>query len=213
MTISSFLKKIFSPLVVGNCLGVIAVGILLLFGGLYFLQRYTNHGATVEVPNLRGQKMEVVADKLAALGLDYEVVDTGYVDTYVGDVVLEQSVEPGVRVKPGRIVTLTINATSARAIALPVLTDNSSRREAEAKLRALGFRNLRVEFTPGDKDWVYSVKVNGQTVNGTTHVPVTSLITLVVGDGVTEESFNGNDSLDYELFHEDEEPLLLEGED
>jgi beta-lactam-binding protein with PASTA domain len=203
MTLTQFFKKIFCPLLLGNCLGIVVVGALLLVGGLYFLQRYTNHGSTVTVPNVRGQRIDVVADKLKALGLDYAVVDTGYVDTYIGDVVLEQAIAPGEHVKPGRVIELTINASGARAIPLPQLVDNSSHREAEAKLRALGFKNIRVEYIPGDKDWLYNVKVNGQTVTPGERVTVTSLITLVVGDGVVEEEFNGNDSLDHEYFYPD----------
>ncbi len=200
MTLSSFFKKIFSPLVIGNCLGVVCAAALLVFAALQFLQCYTDHGDSVIVPNIRGQRLDVVERKLEAIGLKCEVVDTGYVDTYVGDVVLEQSVTPGEHVKPGRVIELTVNAASARAIALPALADNCSRREAEAKLRALGFKSLRLELTQGDKDWVYSVKVNGQPAQPGMRVPVTTLITLVIGNGAVDEEFNGNDSLDYELF-------------
>lgn len=200
MTLSSFFKKIFSPLVIGNCLGVVCAAALLVFVALQFLQCYTDHGDSVIVPNIRGQRLDVVERKLEAIGLKCEVVDTGYVDTYVGDVVLEQSVPPGEHVKPGRVIELTVNAASAQAIALPALADNCSRREAEAKLRALGFKSLRLELTQGDKDWVYSVKVNGQPAQPGIRVPVTTLITLVIGNGAVDEEFNGNDSLDYELF-------------
>ncbi len=213
MTLSNFFKKLFSPIVVGNCFGVMAGTLLLVFAALYFLQCYTDHGDTVEVPNMRGQKLDVVRKKMAALGLRVEVADTGYVDTYVGDVVLEQSIPPGNRVKPGRIIDLTINAAGARAITVPLLSDNCSRREAEAKLRALGFRNIRVEYTPGDQDWVYGVKANGKTITARIRLPVTALITLVIGDGVVNETFNGNDSLDQELFPgvDDSEELIEDG--
>lgn len=212
MTLSRFFKKLFSPILIGNCLGIVVTMVLLGFAGLYFLQCYTDHGDTVLVPNVRGLKADVVQQKLAALGLSGEVADTGYVDTYVGDVVLEQSIRPGERVKVGRVIALTINASSARAIALPALADNCSRREAEAKLKALGFKSIKVEYTPGDRDWVYNVKVDGNVVQGGMRVPVTTLVTLVIGDGVVDEEFNGNDSLDYELFNTgDSEDEILEG--
>ena len=200
MTISAFLRKLFSPLLVGNCLGVmVALGILVA-GSLSFLQCYTNHDRTVEVPNVRGLKLEDVRQKFEALGLQCEVADTGYVDTFVGDVVLEQSIRPGEQVKTGRIVELTINASSARAITLPNLAENCSRREAEAKLRALGFKYLRTEFILGDEDWVYSLKVNGEVVSSGTRVSVVTPVTLVVGDGHVYDEFNASDSLDYTYF-------------
>lgn len=200
MTLSNFFRKIFSPFLIFNCLGMVGALLLFVLAGFYFLQCYTDHGDSVTVPNVRGQKIEVVRQKLEALGLKAEVADTGYVDTYVGDVVLEQAIRPGERVKVGRIIELTVNAATARAIALPQLADNSSRREAEAKLRALGFKNIRIEYIPGDRDWVFEVKADGRQVQGNMRVPVTTLITLVIGDGVFEEEFNGNDSLDYETF-------------
>lgn len=214
MTISTFLKKVFGPFMVGNCLGMLIVAGLLVFGCFSLLQCYTNHGESVSVPDIRGQKLEVVQKKLEALGLQCEVVDTGYIDTFVGDVVLEQAIRPGVRVKTGRIIGLTVNASSARAIALPALAENSSRREAEAKLRALGFKYLRIEYTSGDKDWVYFVKVNGNVVSGGTRVSVVTPVTLVVGDGAVEDEFNADDSLDYEYFapdYQQDDELLEDG--
>ena len=90
MTIKSFFQKIFSPIVVGNCLGMVVVTALLIFGTLQFLQCYTDHGEAVVVPNIRGMKTDVAESKMKALGLRLEVKDTGYVDSYVGNVVLEQ---------------------------------------------------------------------------------------------------------------------------
>ncbi|MDO4929773.1 MAG: PASTA domain-containing protein [Bacteroidales bacterium] len=196
MTLSTFFRKLFSPFMLGNCLGVVVAAVVVFFGFLYYLQCYTDHGDSVTVPNLRGQRLDVAQQKLEAIGLGARVVDTGYVDTYVGDVVLEQTIRPGEHVKTGRIVELTINAASARAIALPMLADNCSRREAEAKLKALGFKSVRVEYIPGDQDWVYDVKIHGKSAVPGERVPVTTLVTLVIGDGVVEEEYNGSDTLD-----------------
>lgn len=210
MTVSEFFKKIFSGRLIGNCLGVVAATALLCTGSLYFIGCYTRHDYTVTVPNLRGQKSEIALKKLKAMGLRAEIRDTGYVDTYVGDVVLEQSLRPGERVKPGRLLQLTINSSSARAIALPNVADNCSRREAEARLRGLGFRNIRTEYTVGYKDWVSDIKVDGKTAVPGTRVSVVTLITLVVGDGSLEDQFNGNDSLDYEIFGNGDDIDIME---
>lgn len=210
MTVSNFFKKIFSVYLMGNCLGVVIAAGLLFMGALYFIECYTHHNLSVTVPNLRGQKLEVAQQKLEALGLRAEVKDTGYVDTYVGDVVLEQSLRPGDKVKPGRLLQLTINSATAKAIALPNVADNSSRREAEARLRGLGFKNIRTEYAVGYKDWVADIKVDGVSALPGTRVPVTKLVTLVVGDGSLEDQFNGNDSLDYEIFGDGEDIDIME---
>ncbi len=47
---------------------------------------------------------------------------------------------------------------------------------------------------------MYNVKANGETVQAGTRIPVTTRITLVIGNGAVDEEFNGNDSLDYEIF-------------
>ncbi len=209
---SAFIKKIFSPLVMLNCLGMILVGVLFFFGTLAFIDFYTLHGEEVEVPKITGVSEQIAYSKLKALGLKAEVRDTGYVHKAAPFEVLEQSIKPGTKIKPGRTIYLTINSNGSKRIELPDLADNCSRREAEDKLKTLGFKLGATEFIIGDPDWVYEVKVNGKTVKAGTRISVDLPITLVVGKGGLEDEYNGNDSLDY-IFNapfETDEPL--EGE-
>lgn len=197
MTISEFFKKIFSRTLFGNCLGIVVVTIVLALASLLFINIYTHHGKEVSVPNICGMDQSVAQRKLEALGLRMEVTDTGYVYNAAPFSVLEQNLKPGEKVKPGRIVLITINADGPRQIALPDIADNCSRREAEDKLRVLGFKLGATEYVQGDPDWVYGIKVNGKNVMAGTRVSVNSPITLVVGSGGSIEEYNGNDSLDY----------------
>ena len=209
---SAFIKKIFSPLVMLNCLGMILVVVLFFFGALAFIDFYTLHGEEVEVPKLTGVSEQIAYSKLKALGLKAEVRDTGYVHKAAPFEVLEQSIKPGTKIKPGRTIYLTINSNGSNRIELPDLADNCSRREAEDKLKTLGFKLGATEFIIGDPDWVYEVKVNGKTVKAGPRISVDLPITLVVGKGGLEDEYNGNDSLDY-IFNapfETDEPL--EGE-
>ena len=209
---SAFIKKIFSPLVMLNCLGMILVVVLFFFGTLAFIDFYTLHGEEVEVPKLTGVSEQIAYSKLKALGLKAEVRDTGYVHKAAPFEVLEQSIKPATKIKPGRTIYLTINSNGSKRIELPDLADNCSRREAEDKLKTLGFKLGATEFIIGDPDWVYEVKVNGKTVKAGTRISVDLPITLVVGKGGLEDEYNGNDSLDY-IFNapfETDEPL--EGE-
>ncbi|MCF2633909.1 PASTA domain-containing protein [Prevotellamassilia timonensis] len=209
---SAFIKKIFSPLVMLNCLGMILVVVLFFFGALAFIDFYTLHGEEVEVPKITGVSEQIAYSKLKALGLKAEVRDTGYVHKAAPFEVLEQSIKPGTKIKAGRTIYLTINSNGSKRIELPDLADNCSRREAEDKLKTLGFKLGATEFIIGDPDWVYEVKVNGKTVKAGTRISVDLPITLVVGKGGLEDEYNGNDSLDY-IFNapfETDEPL--EGE-
>lgn len=214
MTISEFFKKIFSRILVGNCLGIVITTIVLAFAALFFINYYTHHDKEVKVPNVCGLDQGVAQRKLEAMGLRMEVKDTGYVYNAAPFSVLEQNLKPGAKVKPGRIILITINADGPRQIAIPDIADNCSRREAEDKLRILGFKLATTEYIQGEHDWVYGVKINGKNVIAGTKVPITSPITLVVGSGSTVDEYNGNDSLDYiqnAPLEEEEEELIEDG--
>lgn len=213
MIISDFFKKIFSKVLVGNCLGVILLSMALGIGALIFINVYTHHGDEVTVPSVCGLDQDVARKKLKALGLRMEVADTGYVYNAAPFSVLEQNIHAGDKVKPGRIILITINADGPRKVAIPDLADNCSRREAEDKLRVLGFKLAATEYVQGDPDWVYGVKVSGHSVRPGTKVSVSQPITLVVGRGGVVDEYNGNDSLDYVLNAPapEEEEIIEEG--
>lgn len=196
----------------GNCLGIVLASVVLLIGALFFLDSYTRHGDSVEIPDVRGLDEQTAKSKLEAVGLLAEVTDTGYVYRATPYSVLEQSLLPGEKVKPGRTLYLTINADGPRKIALPDVADNCSRREAEDKLKVLGFKLGATEYIVGDPEWVYGIKVNGRDVSAGTRVSVNTPVVLVVGAGGLEEEYNGNDSLDYLLNVPIEEEEIIEGE-
>lgn len=205
MSITDFFRNLFSKRLMTGCLGMVLVTVLLAGGALLFINVYTHHGEEINVPDICGVDQNVAIRKLEALGLKGEVVDTGYVYNAAPYSVLEQSVKAGEKVKPGRIIYLTINANGPRLIAIPDVADNCSRREAEDKLRILGFRLGPTEYVTGEPDWVVGVKVGGKNVPAGTKVSAGSLVTLVVGSGGVDEEYNGNDSLDYILNAPEEE--------
>lgn len=186
-------------MIVRNIAGVIVATIALVVASLLFINIYTRHGEEITVPNVCGMDQSVAEKKLEAMGLKMEVTDTGYVYNAAPLSVLEQSIKAGDKVKPGRIICVTINSDGPKQIAIPDIADNCSRREAEDKLRVLGFKLAATEYVVGDPEWVVGVKVNGKNVPAGTKVSVNSPITLVVGKGGLDEEYNGNDSLDYIL--------------
>ena len=200
MTFRTFFQKLTSRYLWGNLL---AMGIVLASigtGFYFFLDFYTYHGQTIEVPDVRGQSSEVAQRKLRAAGFQVEVSDTGYMPRLAGDLILDQQPLPGTPVKLNRVIYLTVNASSARTIALPDIADNCSLREAKMRLSAMGFKLGAVRRVTGDRDWVYSIEVAGKTVHTGDRIPINQPLILLVGDGADEEIFNGNDSLD-QLIH------------
>jgi hypothetical protein len=77
-------------------------------------------------------------------------------------------------------------------MAIPDLANNTSVREAEARLRTLGFTLTEHRLISGDRDWVYAVKVRGRDVKAGEKIPIDLPITLVVGRG-TEEDFEAGE--------------------
>ena len=69
---------------------------------------------------------------------------------------------------------------------VPDVADNSSVRQAQAKILAAGFKLSENELISGEKDWVYGVKYKGRQLNMGDKVPVGATLTLLVGDGETQ---------------------------
>ena len=69
---------------------------------------------------------------------------------------------------------------------MPDIADNSSLREAEARLKAMGLKLSPCEYVDGERDWVYGVKYRGKNIFGGDRIPIDAELTLQVGSG----SFN-----------------------
>ncbi len=196
MRLSKYLEKIPAFFVGANCLGMLLLAGVLVASGYYMLQYYTHHGEAVEVPNVCGKNVKEAIRAIEDAGLSVEVSDTDYVATKQADIILAQSLSPGMTVKPGRMVHLTINAAKPLPKPLPDIADNSSTRQAIALLKAEGFDSVRIEWINGEKDWVYAVKVGGTEVKSGDPVSPGSPIALVVGNGKLKEKFEVTDATD-----------------
>ncbi len=193
-----FLKKIFSGYVWGNLLAMAAVAALAVFLLWKGLAIYTNHGETVAVPSLTGLQESDALYTLERAGLVGIVVDSSYNKRKPTGSILAQHPEAGAKVKAGREIQLTINSAQTPTLPLPDVADNSSLREAQARLTAMGFKLGPVEYIPGDRDWVYGVKSRGRNVYPGEHVPVDVPLILQVGNNAAEEDLDGlgDDDLD-----------------
>ena len=201
------IKKIFDPIFWLNILGMIVVIVLLMLGVHYGLNFYTHHGEEVAVPDVSHKAYEDAVDILDELGLEAIVVDTSYVRTLPPGCILKQMPTSGAVVKTGRIVYLTINATAQPTMPLPDIIDNSSERNAKARLIAMGFRIGETDYIPGEEGWVYGVKVGGRSYATGEQVPINALIRLQVGNGNRNaaDSVYQADAADYMLLEENEE--------
>lgn len=166
-----------------NLLLMVLVVILLIFGLFFALDKYTLHGRSVEVPDVKGMSVSEARLVFKSRNLKAEVVDSSYVKELVPGKILEQNPAKGAKVKEGRVIYLTINTLSIPLQVVPDVADNSSLRQAQAKLKAAGFKLTEEEYIDGEKDWVYGVKYNGKELDYNEKVPIGATLTLMVGKG------------------------------
>lgn len=190
-----FKQKIFSPLVWGNLLAMLLVVIGIIIGAWYFLSAYTHHGERIDVPNIVGHQESDARYQLERIGLKAVVVDSAYNKQHPAGCILDQQPAPGRKVKSGREIYLTINSNRMPTMVLPDIADNSSLREAEARLTAMGFKLGPVEYVSGDLNWVYGVKSRGRNVYAGERVPIDVPLVLQVGKDVNGNGYDDYDDL------------------
>jgi beta-lactam-binding protein with PASTA domain len=126
-------------------------------------------------------------------GLNVMVSDSGYNKAMAANCILIQNPGAGTMVKLGHTVYVTVNSPSSPSFPIPDIVDNSSFREAEAKLTALGFKLTPPQEVAGEKDWVYGVLCRGRRVSAGDHVSIDNPLTLMIGSG----DYDSEEELDY----------------
>ena len=188
MNAKKFFKKVCSRFLLLNLLAMVVVVVLLCLGVGYGLDLYTHHGEGIEVPELKGMRYQKACLLLEEKGLNIVVSDSGYNKTLPADCILAQMPGHGQKVKEGHTIYVTVNSPSSPTFAIPDIVDNSSLREAEAKLTAMGFRLAPTQRVTGEKDWVYGILCRGRRVSNGDRVPIDYPLTLMVGSGTYDES-------------------------
>ncbi|WP_315516826.1 PASTA domain-containing protein [Hoylesella shahii] len=183
MKSSDFFGKLTSKYIWLNLLAMAIVLVLLVVGAKFGIDMYTHHGEAILIPDIRHKSYADAKQILANEGLLIEVTDTGYVRTLPADCILEQSPQPGDKVKSGHVIYVIVNSGNTPTITLPDIIDNSSVREAIAKLTAMGFKVGPPQYIVGEREWVYGATVNGRHVSAGERIPVGAVVVLQVGNG------------------------------
>ncbi|MBL7812342.1 MAG: PASTA domain-containing protein [Bacteroidetes bacterium] len=145
-------------------LGIVAGAILLwlIFG---WMKWYTHHGTAVEVPNLKGLVYESAIEKLEDAGLRFEINDSVYNADFKKDAVVEQDPFPGDKVKPNRIIYITVNSLGKPRVKMPRLTDQSfTLAKALLKNAGLVLGNVEYKFDEIGHNLVIAQRTGGQEV-------------------------------------------------
>lgn len=171
-----------------NLIAMIVVVIGACWGTLLWLDHYTHHGEAYVVPNVKNKSLEEARLALHNQKLEGLVVDSSYVKGLPDGMVLDQNPAGGARVKEGRTIYLTVTTSKVPLVKLPDLIDNSSLRQAEAKLKAMGFRLTEPEYVSGEQDWIYGIKYRGRSLMSGDKVPHEAMLTLCVGNTAIRDS-------------------------
>lgn len=191
-----------------NLIAMVVVLVGAVYGTLVGLDVYTHHGESYVVPDVKNKQWAQAEILLRDKRMQGVIIDSTYVKGLPAGIIIDQTPAGGSRVKEGRTVYLTVNTSQVPMVKIPDIIDNSSARQAAAKLKAMGFRLTDPEFVPGEQDWVYGIKYVGRQLYSGEQVPREALLTLCVGDTHVRDSLN-MDSLNIQLdLPEEEKPKV-----
>lgn len=169
-----------------NILLMIAAAVLIGWLSMLWLDSWTRHGQTVNVPMVKALSYDRAMTALSAEGLTGIVSDSVYDGHTSPGTVIEQNPKAGTVVKEGREVFMTIVAFSPKMVSLPTLTDISLR-QARSILEGLDIKNVVERRVPSDfKDLVLGVRYKGARLQPGARVPVSAVIEIEVGEGTPE---------------------------
>ena len=171
-------------------INLLAALLLVFLIGFLFLQSlswFTNHGAYLKVPEVKGQNVENAIKILESHGFEVVIQDSVYSDSIPRYTVIKQLPELDATVKVNRTVYLTINRAIPPEITIPKLEGLSFRFAYELLMRnhlKLGDTIYRPDFMKGS---VLEQQYNGSRITAGTKVPWGARINLIIGGGLQVE--------------------------
>lgn len=196
-----------------NLLLVPIVALSLFWLTIQFLDYWTNHGKTTEMPNVVGLDYYKARDILESKKFEVEIDSIYNAQVKYGQV-LDQSPKEKEVVKFGRTVYLKINSFYPEMKEIRDDLLHISSIQATKILESLGITRVKIKTVVGDNDdEVIDVKYKGRRVTKGTKIPVTGEIELTVTDNPNKEGVDtisiedANEILNDTLVHD---PSLFE---
>jgi beta-lactam-binding protein with PASTA domain len=171
---------------ISQCAIALVVIIVLLFIFHSWLNKQTEHGVEVEVPQITGLSIEEAQMLLKGNRLQLQVIDSTYSHKVPLGTIVDQMPAAQSMAKTNRVVYVVVNARQKRQVMLPELID-VSQRQAETLLRQQGLRVDSIEYEPSAyRGLVLDVRRNMMSVPAGTRLEEGTGVTLVVGMGLGE---------------------------
>jgi beta-lactam-binding protein with PASTA domain len=158
----------------------VAVLITLAYFGLDY---YTRHGDGIIVPSVLKMKPFEAEEKLSSLDLRMKIIDTVYIDNMKPGVIVEQLPSADEDVKTGRVIYVTVNATSRPRVSMPKLTDCSlNLAKALIKNAGLVLGTVSKEYAEYGNNLVTSQRVGGRSIEAGEKVLKGTVVDITIID-------------------------------
>ena len=169
--------------------------IIVLWGLIKFLNVYTHHGETAEVPDFKGKMMSELDNFIKEKNVRYTIIDSIYDPSQKAGIVIKQDPEAKTFVKHNRIIYLYVTSTQAPQILMPKLVDRSER-QAIFMIESYGLKIGIVKEIVGDcKGCVLQQLYNGKEIEVGAAIKKGSKIDLDIGKRESDYEAIPTDSL------------------
>lgn len=167
--------------IVSNLIKAAVLVVVLLAGAMIFLNVVTKHNQEITVPDFSNLSVAEASALASQSGMRVEVTDSVFVKRMKKGAVYRQNPKAGSKVKDGRRIILTINATNAKKVTMPNLIGYSMRQAmAELQSRGLVLGKLIYVDDIATNNVLRQLKGNRQIDPGVM-IESESVIDLVVG--------------------------------
>ena len=180
----SVLKYLFSKSFLKTSFRIIITALFFFLILVLFLRLSTRHGNFVIVPDLIGKNIQEFESQLNELDLQFIISDSGnYNPDFKINSVLDQLPKANSKVKQGRKIYLTLNASDFEMIEIPKIT-RITVRQARKTIESLGFVFGEIEYVDDiARGEVISISHEGNELNEGDLLKRTSIIDFKLGNG------------------------------
>lgn len=175
--------------------------IVFIFLVKFFLKIYTKHGREIELADFTYKTIDEIKNEKVKL----IVIDSIFNEDLPPLTIVNQYPEPGMKVKPGRKVYVTVVSKSYEKVPLPDLTDLTLR-AATLQLQAYGFEIGKIEKIPSIGQTVIAIKQNGREIPWGSLLKKGSPVNIVIGSGFSPsvDTLQFINEIDYDIYSDDE---------
>ncbi len=182
MRLKEFLS---SKILLKNIGFAVLLSILLIWLTLLMLSLYTNKGENFPTPDFKGLTIAQIETLVNNHDFRFVVKDSVYRKEFNPGTVVYQNPAAGHKIKPNRLIYITVASFIPEQVEVPKLTDISIR-QARELLESKGFAIGNIMLRPSEfDDLVLEQKYNGRPVEPGSKLGNGATIDLVVGKHMT----------------------------